>query len=201
MHPRRVFRDAVAARLAAVFPGAPIHRMRWLPNEDDKLPCLLIYTIREEAVKAGLAHGHPAFENRLTLAVEAIISARASERPEDQLDALCEGVEDALLCDQAWWLACKLESIEAVDTEISGSDAGAANRRLLGARMSFRLTYRTEFHPAGVTPLKAVSVTVLPLEPRDDSADFPPADWRERAQIKVDTDPTDDDEPEDESEV
>jgi len=184
--PRKAIRNAAAAQLVAAFPGMAVHKMRFLPTADSELPCILVHTMREEAAKAGNAHGHPAFQNRLTLAVQVIVASHGSVAEEDELDDLCEGVENALLCDQAWWKSADyaLEAFEAADTDIQSGALGK-KRRYLAGRISLRLRHRTEFPPGPLGDLEAVRVTVLPIEPRDETQEFPPLAWREMAQIEV----------------
>lgn len=198
MHHRQVIRDATVARLSAAFAApvpnpdnikpVPVHGMRFLPHADAALPALCVYTLRSQAAKEGDAKGHPAFRDTLTLAVEVIVASHGDARTEDDLDDLCERIENALLCNPDWIAVCLIESVESVDTDIQ-SGTLSAKRRYLAARISFRLTYRTAYEPAGLLPLFSIRAAVLPREPRDTTLPFPPAAWRDQAQIAVDFEP------------
>ncbi len=195
MHHRQVIRDATVARLGMAFAApvpnpdnikpVPVHGMRFLPHADADLPALCVYTLRSQAAKEGDAKGAPAFRETLTLAVEAIIASHGDARNENALDDICERIENALLCSAAWIKDCLIESVESVDTDIQAGKLGT-KRRYLAARLAFRITYRTAFEPSGLLPLSSIRAAVLPREPRDITLPFPPAAWRDQAQIHVD---------------
>jgi hypothetical protein len=180
-HPRKLIRDDTATRLGAItFAGqpVPVHKMRFLPTAEAALPCLCVYTLRLAAQAAGAASGAMQFKDTLTLAVEVIVASHGDAVTEDELDALCEAVENCLLQDPDWLKVNFIESVEGIDTDIQSGKIGA-KRRHLAARLSFRVTYRTVFQPAPLGTLDQLAIHVATLDPRDTSQPFPPEDWQE----------------------
>lgn len=102
-------------------------RRRTLPRGGMPACCVYVESEQKELSHMG---SPPVFERRLTVVRE--IFAEATNRNTDQLDALCEAVEAALLADETLGGLCLHIRPEADEYELSeegGSPAGVATCR------------------------------------------------------------------------
>lgn len=117
MHPRAVIRQRVRALLADAL-DIPVVASRVLPWVAAKLPQVGVYTLLEDAERIdGQRHSRD-----LTMAVEIV--SHKIETLDDDLDALADAAEDALLADPS--LGLGRDNVEASygGCEIHFSDKG-----------------------------------------------------------------------------
>lgn len=136
LHRRQRIRDAVVALLADVPAVAGrVYNSRVFPVRD--LPCIAVYTLREGSTLATL-------RRRTSRVVQVVIDihAQATERVDDELDALTTEVEKRLEAD---WQLAGLALNSAIDSTVIGL-SGEAQKATGLARMTYEYEYSV---PAG----------------------------------------------------
>lgn len=134
-HYRQQVRDAVVAAVTGLATTGPrVLRNRVHPVEEETLPCLLVYSLREESEIEAI--GRPrGLLRALDLAVVAVSRDRLLD---DALDAVCAEVEAAL---GAATLGGLVKDLTLEETEVQFD--GEAERPTGRARMTWRALYRT----------------------------------------------------------
>lgn len=135
-HRRNRIRDAVTALLADIpAAGGRVYNSRVFPLRD--LPAIAVYTLREGSTLATL-------RRRTTRILQVVIDihAQATERVDDDLDAIATEVEKRLEAD---WQLSGLAINSAIDSTVIGLSGEAQKATGLA-----RLTYEYEYSiPAG----------------------------------------------------
>jgi hypothetical protein len=95
MHARQQIREAAATVLAGATPY-PVYQSRIWPLAADKLPCLLLFTRREQSSRLTMGSRSARKLARVCeLLVEGIVAASEATM-DDQLDEIARGVEAAI---------------------------------------------------------------------------------------------------------
>lgn len=185
-HPRKVIRHETADRLPGLFdPGLftdRVYRGRYLPLGEDFERAICVYTLRNEARREG-AQTQPTFKDTTSLAIEVYLQGEG-EDVEDLLDDIIDIIENRLIGDSAWRMACGIEHIDGISTQYKIEGKGA--KAFIAAQLALDLQHRTTFPPLGLLDLKGFNLALKPIEPRDTTQPFPPADWRESPFAKFD---------------
>jgi len=97
-HYRQQIRERVATTLTGLATtGSNVFQSRVYPIEENKLPCLLIYT--KDETSEPLAMSPPrSIEKVLNLVVEAYV--KTNNNFDDTIDTICKEVEEALYTDR-----------------------------------------------------------------------------------------------------
>jgi len=97
-HYRQQIRERVATTLTGLTTtGSNVFQSRVYPIEENKLPCLLIYT--KDETSEPLAMSPPrSIEKVLNLVVEAYV--KTNNNFDDTIDTICKEVEEALYTDR-----------------------------------------------------------------------------------------------------
>jgi len=97
-HYRQQIRERVATTLTGLATtGSNVFQSRVYPIEENKLPCLLIYT--KDETSEPLAMSPPrSIEKVLNLVVEAYV--KTNNNFDDTIDTICKEVEEALYADR-----------------------------------------------------------------------------------------------------
>ena len=97
-HFRQQIRERVATTLTGLTTtGSNVFQSRVYPIEENKLPCLLIYT--KDETSEPLAMSPPrSIEKVLNLVVEAYV--KTNNNFDDTIDTICKEVEEALYADR-----------------------------------------------------------------------------------------------------
>ena len=97
-HYRQQIRERVATTLTGLATtGSNVFQSRVYPIEENKLPCLLIYT--KDETSEPLAMSPPrSIEKVLNLVVEAYV--KTNDNFDDTIDTICKEVEEALYTDR-----------------------------------------------------------------------------------------------------
>lgn len=138
-HHRQTIRQAVAAVLAGLPTTGPrVFKSRVWPLADDKLPCLLVFTRRDQVQDASM--GRPRRLNRgVEVIVEGVVAA-ASEDLDDTLDIIAAEVEAAMGADPTLGGVVKQCLLDGSTSELRASEG----EKPVGAiQLVFIATYRT----------------------------------------------------------
>ena len=136
-HVRKQIRDRISEILASgvTLVSGRVYPSRIYPLSEDNLPCVAVYTSSEES---GLrTMGTVTIERQLLTSVDAVV--RVSDSFDDDVDALCVQIEEAIAAD--FTLSGLVKDIVLSSTEIDfDSDA----ERPIGiARLTFACRYVT----------------------------------------------------------
>jgi hypothetical protein len=145
-HLRKLIRAKVVERLEeASVAGGRVFRSRVRELDDDELPCVMVYADEEEATPLSTDQGARDYRKELTLHVKCVASG---ETADEDLDDLCEQVEDEIERDQL------LEDL-ADELTYLGFQQGAeeeGERTHVSAVLRFRVVYH-ERHPRVIETL------------------------------------------------
>ncbi|MDE1715743.1 hypothetical protein PWG14_25075 [Chromobacterium amazonense] len=146
----------MAALLAAnTLAGQKVYASRDLPVAPPGMPLVLVLPPQERKAGRG-PNGAPQFLSVATVAIHVRVSGTSAGQAEDQLDALCEQIENAVLTD--FTILRMAQQVLAVDTEV---EISAGQREHLGeAWMRFDFEYPELFAPTITQPLTDIHGTV-----------------------------------------
>ncbi|PRP68611.1 hypothetical protein BUE93_21460 [Chromobacterium amazonense] len=150
-------RNAVVAALQAAntLAGQKVYASRDWPLTPPGMPSILVLPPQERKAGRGPT-GAAQFLSVATVAIHARVSGTSYGQVEDQLDTLCEQIENAVLTDYA--ILRMVQQVLAVDTEV---EITAAQREHLGeAWMRFDFEYPELFAPTITQPLTDIHGTV-----------------------------------------
>lgn len=150
---RRAVRNAIVSKLK----GKTSCGDRVFPNRgkkifDSEIPMILVYTLNEPAE---IANESPMeFARRLNLAVHVIV--KGTERMDDELDGICQEIEDLLFVDDS--LNGKASRVTLTNTEFAYK--GEGDQPIAGARMEFEVLYHTfaGADPDEIEPMKTAHI-------------------------------------------
>lgn len=153
-------RDAKARLLAAnTAVGAKVFASRTVPTKQDKLPCLLVYTMETKGTRSGI--GIPAFDTITTLAVEIVCGDLTDEALDDALDVLEEQVKATFLNDAEW--VSSFNYVDSLNVQVSiGEDSSA---RTAGSRVLFDVAYFDSYEPVVTDVLGKVNIRLDAIDP------------------------------------
>jgi hypothetical protein len=141
-HAREQVRNAVVTTLTNAGVATTISKSRVWPIAAKSDSVVLIYTNTESIPQTTLTYPRK-FERELGLVIECL--ARDIYALDDQLDSLCEAVEDAIGADNT--LGGLVKDCVLSDTQITLDASGDAP--IGSARLQFRVYYRTAETDAG----------------------------------------------------
>lgn len=144
-HVRKQIRDYFLTQLTGLdTTGSNAFASRIYTLDNAKLPALIVYTNSESSNDTSFGF-KKVQERRLEVVVEAYV--RALTTFDDDIDQICEEVEEAILD------APQLGGL-AILTELQSTEAnysGEAEQPIATVRLSFEVTYRTEVGTPTVT--------------------------------------------------
>lgn len=134
-HYRQQIRERVATTLTGLATtGSNVFQSRVYPLENNKLPCLLVYTT-EEASEPIVMTPPRTIEKMLNLVVEAYVKANSNY--DDTIDTICQEVEEALYGDRL--INDLAKDSYLISTEISYN--GEGDNPLAIVVMTFEICY------------------------------------------------------------
>ncbi|WP_299377292.1 hypothetical protein [uncultured Kiloniella sp.] len=154
MHERTRLRNDVVTRLKAAntVAGDDVYKSRVVSFEKDELPALSIFTLEQQGSNSG-SHT-PVFDDEITLQIDAYVAT--NDGWDDQLDIICEQVEDALLKDPEF--VKQFSTIKSLSTNIAFSDEGETT--IATAVIKIGLKFTSEYHPVITDDLEGIDVQV-----------------------------------------
>lgn len=117
-------------------PGLRVHRSRALPIEQDELPAVVLYLLREETDRILGGEWLPIVDRRLRVRAEV----RTTGNPPDQvLDPLLTYVVRTLVANQTWGGLC--DAVHEMESEWA---AESSNKVFAACAIDFEVRYRTQ---------------------------------------------------------
>lgn len=141
-HARQQIREAVAAALAAnATTAGRVYQSRVWPVAEDRLPCLLVFTRREQSARDAQASSTSSWAQAraVELVIEGIVAA-AEATMDDTLDTIAGEVETALAA--AGDLGGQVKDIELGSTALE-QRARDGERAVGAVQLVYAVSYRT----------------------------------------------------------
>lgn len=150
-HPRQAIRDAFAALLVAAntAAGNNVFANRQRPFRLAELPGLALYTTEEE-IDGDSRNSSPTVLRRI-LSLNVEVGVKAINNPDDEMDALCQEVENVAALNETLGGLVASGPI-LTKTEIDLWTDGS-NQQYVIATMTFEIEYDTDWPSADAQPL------------------------------------------------
>ncbi len=146
MSARRQVRLAVMVALETI-PGINTLESpgQW-PTPEEKLPAILMRAPRSS--KESKARAQPQFDTTVTVDIEARLKGKSQEDAQDQIEALEDAIENALL--KSYWLVKIVQQVSSIESETEINVDGKPY--LAGLKMSLSFECYEVFDPAADAP-------------------------------------------------
>jgi len=169
---RSGLRDTVKHLLAAagIVGTSSVYSGRVRPLPPEKLPALLVYTIREEGKGQGLG-ADPQFDATITVVVEGRVKGGDEEALEADLDAKSDAALAALLTSPA--LTALVEGVASYDLRFDIKHEGNADHLFGAFELQLALRLTQVFHTVVTTDLTSIHLRVDPIYPADSNGTYP----------------------------
>ncbi|MEH6630166.1 MAG: hypothetical protein V7776_05045 [Halopseudomonas aestusnigri] len=139
-------------KVANTAAGQNVFKSRVHSFEIEELPALTVFTLEQQGTGGG--YHIPAFDDEISLQIDAYIAT--NEGWDDQLDIICEQVEDGLLKDPEF--VKQFSSISSLSTNIGFKDEGETN--IATAIIKIGLKFDSLYHPIITHDLEGVDIQV-----------------------------------------